>query len=91
MMKFKLEQMGIYNYEIVEAVDGYKDENSQNNNCFQDNNESNMSDKEANNYKRNKDDEIENEDKTNSVNLVFEKIESKQKRGRGWSILKKAI
>jgi glycosyltransferase involved in cell wall biosynthesis/GR25 family glycosyltransferase involved in LPS biosynthesis len=27
MMKFKLEKMGIYNYEIVEAVDGYKDEN----------------------------------------------------------------
>jgi glycosyltransferase involved in cell wall biosynthesis len=27
MMKFKLEKMGIYNYEIVEAVDGYTDEN----------------------------------------------------------------
>ena len=27
MMKFKLEQMGIYNYEIVEAVDGYTDKN----------------------------------------------------------------
>jgi glycosyltransferase involved in cell wall biosynthesis len=27
MMKFKLEKIGIYNYEIVDAVDGYTDEN----------------------------------------------------------------